>query len=147
MHTSVRYFLLLVLLLSTGIVGCEFKSDADHVYDAMATISSCNEISNLDTIPTNPQQLQEFVDAMTEYSNKLNQVDVSKCPADFRESFKTYAANVAKCSDIFNKLMQGDPAAIFEFEAKGDQYVQDMLNSENALYQLAKDKYHVPIEE
>ena len=87
------------------------------------------------------------------YANKLNQLDTSRCPADFRACYTACTERVTIFSNALyqtthfneNDGLVGMIGSGIQLGMMGDQYGQDMVNAENAMLQLAQNKYGVSI--
>lgn len=186
-------FLLTALIILTGIVGCDSKSDftpgrreispapqyqplprvkteADYVQDVIDTITIYKQNLNK-SASRSAQQLEsrnsnDFVSVMqgigdiqkmsedtVSYARMLNQLDVSNCPADFRACYAAYVERIAILANSFhqsthldeNGELGGTFFSMIGLAINGEQYTQDVRDAEEALYQLAQNKYGATI--
>lgn len=144
------------LFFLSGIVGCQFKTEADYVQDVVNSIAVYkadlkSRIQEIDASSggseDNPIKAMENIKVASkefvQYSNKLNQLNLSSCPADFRQSVENYAKKVETFTKALDQMFSEDSGLIgmFAIASQMENITKEVDNAEQAMIQLAKDKY------
>ena len=147
------------------------KTDSDYVQEVIDTIviykkDIANSVGRTGQQLDNSGNADEFTKTVTAitalqkasndavlFVNRLNQLDISRCPSDFKAHYRIY---VEKYSVLANTLygishydeetgLIGNIFGVVTLGAQGEQYKKDCEDAENALFQLAQNKYGATI--
>ena len=147
------------------------KTDSDYVQEVIDTIAIykkdiANSVGRTGQQLDNSGNADEFTKTVTAitaiqkasndvvlFVNRLNQLDISKCPSDFKAYYRIYVEKYSVLANSFYRISNydeetgliGNVLEVVKLGAQGEQYKKDCEDAENALFQLAKNKYGATI--
>lgn len=139
--------LIALFIFSTGIVGCDLESsEEDYVQDVIDCIADYksdlkDSLQSIDSNSNYSADFQVYLESLQVfvlYSERLNHIDTSDCPSDFRRRFNDYARAVNTFTNTLISITSGTPNLN---QINLDAQIKEIDYTENALYELAKDKY------